>query len=65
MSALRASDEDRLLSVQEAADLMQISAYTLREWARDGKVPAIRLGKLWRFRRLALLDWVESQERGG
>ena len=56
--------EDRLLSVNEAADVLQISAYTLRQWARERKIPAIRMGeRFWRFRRSSLDAWIADQER--
>jgi len=56
--------EDRLLSVNEAADLLQVSAYMVRQWARERKIPAIRLGeRYWRFRRSSLDAWLAEQER--
>ena len=56
--------EDRLLTVDEAAEFLQVSAYTLREWARKRRVPAIRLGqRYWRFRRSSLQAWCDEQER--
>lgn len=64
MSALRAEPEDRLLTVEEAADKLQISAYMVRQWARERKIPAIRMGdRYWRFRRSSLDAWIEDQER--
>lgn len=63
MSALRYEDEDRLLSVEDAAGLLQISEYTIREWARDGKIPAMRMGRYWRFRKSSLDAWINDQER--
>ncbi len=57
--------EDRLLSANEAADLLQISAYMVRQWARERKIPAIRLGeRYWRFRRSSLDAWLAEQEQG-
>lgn len=64
MSALQHDAEDRLLSVDEAADLLQVSAYTIRQWARDRHIPAIRLGsRYWRFRRSSLDAWLAENER--
>lgn len=63
MSALRTEPEDRLLTVEEAAKVLQVSPYMVREWARDRKIPAIRLGKrYWRFRRSSLNAWISEQE---
>jgi excisionase family DNA binding protein len=61
MSAL--PEHDRILSVDEAADKLQLSAYTIRQWAKDRKIPAIRLGRYWRFRESSLDAWIDEQER--
>lgn len=58
-------NQDRLLTAEEAGDLLQVSAYTMRDWARAGRVPAMRIGRGWRFNRRSLLQWVADQERGG
>lgn len=64
MSAVPHQDPDRLLSVEEAAEKLQVSAYTIRGWARDRKIPAIRMGeRYWRFRRSSLDAWIADQER--
>jgi excisionase family DNA binding protein len=56
--------EDRLLSADEAAELLGVSAYTVRQWARERRIPCVPLGpKLKRFRLVSLLHWMEEQER--
>jgi excisionase family DNA binding protein len=56
--------DDRLLPVGEAAELLGVSPYTVRQWARDRRIPAIRLGdRYWRFRRSSLAAWISEQER--
>lgn len=54
---------DPLLTVDQAADYLGVSAYTMRLWARERKVPAIQLGRYWRFRESSLATWVDDQER--
>ncbi len=55
---------DRLLSAEEAARLLGVSAYTIRQWARERRIPCVPLGpKLKRFRLASLLRWMEDQER--
>jgi excisionase family DNA binding protein len=49
-----------LLNPVEAAALLQIHEKTLIKLARDGKVPAVRLGRLWRFRASAIEQWIET-----
>jgi excisionase family DNA binding protein len=40
-----ASDEGRLLTVREVADELRLTQQTVRQWIRDGKLPAMRAGK--------------------
>ena len=64
MSSVESGQEDRLMSVKEAAEVLQVSAYMVRQWARERKIPAIRMGeRYWRFRRSSLERWIEEQER--
>jgi excisionase family DNA binding protein len=55
--------QDRILTVDQVAELVSVSAYTVRQWARDGQIPALRLGKYWRFRESSIRDWLAAQER--
>jgi len=50
-----------LLTPTEAGDLLRIHPKTVIRLARDGSLPALRLGKHWRFRRSDLGAWVESR----
>jgi excisionase family DNA binding protein len=54
---------DQLLDANDAAAVLKISAYTVRQRARRREIPAIRLGKFWRFRRSSLDAWIAEQER--
>src|SRR6478609_5606504 len=38
------------LTPEQAAAYLAVSADTVREWAREGKIPAHKFGRLWRFR---------------
>lgn len=51
-----------VLTVEEAAVLLRLSAYTVRELARKGKLPARKIGGEWRFSRKALLELVEGRD---
>ncbi|HEY3943611.1 MAG TPA: helix-turn-helix domain-containing protein, partial [Solirubrobacteraceae bacterium] len=63
VSATVVEAADRLLSPNEAAQILGLSAYTVRQLARDRKIPAIRLGRYWRFRKSSLEAWISEQER--
>ena len=51
-----------LLSVDEAANRLRIHSKTLQRFAREGRVPCVRMGKYWRFRLSALDRWVTAQQ---
>lgn len=38
-----------MLTVEEAAAELKVTPATVREWANAGKIPARRIGRLWRF----------------
>lgn len=40
------------LSIQEAAQRWGIYWQTIARWIREGKIPATRLGKKWRIKRI-------------
>lgn len=39
---------NRLLKPEEVAERLAVSPKMIRAWLRDGKLPGIRLGRLWR-----------------
>jgi excisionase family DNA binding protein len=52
---------ERMLNTDEAAALLQIHPKTLQRMARQGVVPAFRIGDLWRFRASALDHWLRAE----
>jgi excisionase family DNA binding protein len=52
----------RLLTLSEAADLLQVSTRTLQRMIRNGQLPAFKVGGQWRLRETQLLQWVENKE---
>ena len=58
-----AADEfsfEKLLSANEAAELLRIHVNTLRLWSREGKVPSRRIGRRLMFRTSVLNRWLEE-----
>lgn len=54
-----------LLTSDEAASRLRIHAKTVIRMARRDEVPAVRIGKLWRFRESDLTRWIDDQVRSG
>ncbi len=54
-----------LLTVKQVAEYLQLKESTIYAWAQDGKIPAIKIGRTWRFRRADLDSWLEKHRQGG
>ena len=67
--SLRVSDENpcALLTVRDVALMLKMPISWVYERTRmrsANRIPGIRLGKYWRFRRADVLAWVERQAMG-
>jgi excisionase family DNA binding protein len=47
-----------VLTIEQAAEYLQISQSTLYKEAQKGKIPCKKIGKRWRFHRAALAKWM-------
>lgn len=54
-------DVDPLLSTAEAAELLNVSPRTIEDWRLDRKLPAVKVGRLNRFRRSAVLACIQEE----
>ena len=52
----------RLLTLSEAANLLQVSTRTLQRMIRNRELPAFKVGGQWRLRESQLRQWVENRE---
>ena len=60
MSGKSANDEG-YISIDEAAEYLDIKTVTLRNWIKKKPgIPAHRVGKLWKFKRSELDEWIKS-----
>ncbi|MGI6367643.1 MAG: helix-turn-helix domain-containing protein [Anaerolineae bacterium] len=59
--------QEALLNVKQVAEYLQLKESTIYSWAQDNKIPAIKIGRTWRFRRTdieAWLEWHRQESRG-
>ena len=54
---------DPLMTSKEAALILRIHPKVLERMAKAGEVPALKVGKFWRYRTSDLAKWVGSQVR--
>nr|WP_314447661.1 helix-turn-helix domain-containing protein [uncultured Lachnoanaerobaculum sp.] len=53
--------EDGYISLEQAAEYLNIKPVTLRKWIRNrDDIPAHQIGKLWKFKKAELDEWVNS-----
>ncbi|MCA1725163.1 MAG: helix-turn-helix domain-containing protein [Thermomicrobia bacterium] len=52
-----------LMTADEVARELGLRPTTIYQWCREGRLPAIKLGKEWRIRRTALNAFLEQSER--
>lgn len=52
---------EKLLTSEQAAQLLQASTHTVRKWARTGKLPCVRpCRRFLRFRPSDIETWLEQ-----
>jgi excisionase family DNA binding protein len=56
--------EDRWLSVDEIGAYLGIKRDTVYKWVSERRMPAHRMGRLWKFRKEEVDEWVRSGEAG-
>lgn len=56
---------DKLMTVEEVAEYLRVKVPTVYEWAKEGKIPAAKVGRLWRFERDDIDAWVQEQKSQG
>jgi excisionase family DNA binding protein len=53
--------EDAFLTTEEVLDYLQVNLRTVYRLIKAGKIPAVRVGRQWRFRKRDLDVWLEAQ----
>jgi excisionase family DNA binding protein len=59
------TEEHEILTLEEVATYLRLKPQTIYKWAQEGRIPAAKLGKEWRFRRSVLDRWLDEQMSSG
>jgi len=54
------SETERWLSVEEIAAHLGISKETIYRWLEKEKIPAHRVGRLWKFKASEVDQWIKN-----
>lgn len=52
--------EDKWIGLEEAADYMDVTKDTVRNWIKRTDIPAHKIGKLWKFKKSEIDEWIKS-----
>ena len=56
--------EDRWLSVEEIAEYLGIKRDTVYKWINRKNMPAHKVGRLWKFRKDEVDEWIRQDSTG-
>lgn len=53
--------DDKWIGIEEAASYLSVNKDTIRNWIKkDIGIPAHKIGKLWKFKKSELDEWIKS-----
>lgn len=53
------------LKIKDVAELLNVSETTIRRWLSDGKIPAYKLNRQYRFSKMEIEKWMMEQKLSG
>jgi excisionase family DNA binding protein len=57
---IKSVNNDQILTIDELSKYIKIPVNSLYRLAQDGKLPCRKIGKHWRFSRIAINDWLKN-----
>mgnify|MGYP001563070352 FL=1 len=55
------SKKKEILTTKEIAEYLNIHPLTVHRYAREGKIPAFKIGTDWRFHKKYLEKWIKQK----
>ncbi|MFZ5944001.1 MAG: helix-turn-helix domain-containing protein [Bacillota bacterium] len=56
--------ENKIMTISQVAEYLQISEVTTYKLVQEGKIPAFKVGRHWRVVKDDLNEFIEKQKRG-
>jgi excisionase family DNA binding protein len=57
--------EESFLTTEEVLDYLQVNLRTVYRLIKAGKIPAVRVGRQWRFRKRDIDNWLDTSRSAG
>ena len=51
---------EKYISIEDAAEYLGVKPSTIRSWIKIKDMPAHKVGKLWKFKKSELDEWINS-----
>jgi nitrogen PTS system EIIA component len=48
---------EEIMTIEEVAKYLKLKPQTIYTWVQNGKIPAAKLGKEWRFKKSIIDKW--------
>jgi excisionase family DNA binding protein len=56
-------ESHEIMTIEEVASYLRIPVSTVYRLAQQGRIPASKVGRQWRFRRQAIERWLEANSQ--
>lgn len=60
---IRESAMPQIMTTKELAKYLKLHEITICKYAAEGKIPAIRIGRVWRFDKEAIDKWIGGGQK--
>lgn len=57
---MSSSEPERWVSLQEICDHLGVKRYTVMKWIAQKNMPAVKVGRLWKFKISEVDEWVRA-----
>lgn len=53
-----------IMEAKDVAEYLHVHLFTVHKYAREGLIPAFKIGADWRFNRKSIERWIQEKEHG-
>ena len=53
--------DEQLMSVKDVAEYLKVDMSTVYLWSQRGQMPAMKVGRMWRYRRAEIDAWLDQR----
>jgi len=54
---------EEYLTAKQVAKYLQVKPLTIYQWARTNKIPAVKIGRIWRFKKGLIDNFLEKKPK--